>query len=226
MDINKSTSRKIFLAANLAFLIIVAVVCVLPLINVLAVSLSDKSAASGGFVKLWPVNFTTAAYGFVLNRPAFWRAMLVTVERVLLGGTINMALVVLCAYPLSKSKGKFRARGIFTWILFFSALFSGGLIPGYILVYDLGLMDTLWALVLPGATPIFNVILMLNFFRQIPSELEEVAAIDGANPWRTLFSIYRMRRKAPRFSAGDIRRGFQNYALWRYIVCIINMHVI
>jgi len=188
--IKTSVSRRLFLVANLIFIIAVGLICVLPLVHIFAVSFSGKSAASAGMVSLWPVNFTTAAYAFLLNRPAFWQSMGVTFQRVLFGGAINLLLTVLCAYPLSKTKQKFRARGIFTWILFFSALFSGGLIPLFILVYNLGLMDTIWALILPTAVPIFNVILMLNFFRQIPVELDEAASIDGAGHWRTLFSVY------------------------------------
>ncbi len=188
--IGQSRSRKVFLRVNVVLLLFVALICVLPLVHVLAVSLSGKSAAAAGLVTLWPVEFTWTAYNYVLNRPAFWRAMLITVQRVLVGGGLNLILTVLCAYPLSKPVHKFRARGIFVWILFFSMLFSGGLIPGYMLVFNLGLMDTIWSLVLPGAVPVFNVILMLNFFRQIPDELEEAAAIDGTGAWQTLFRIY------------------------------------
>jgi len=186
----ESFSRKIFLIINITVLLFLAVICFLPMIHILAVSLSDKTAASAGFVKLLPVNFTLVAYTYVLNRPSFWMSFYVTLKRVLLGGVINLFLTVFTAYPLSKSNLKFKARSFFAWFFFFSTLFSGGLIPGYMLIFKLGLMDTLWALILPGAVPVFNVILMLNFFRQIPIELEEAAFIDGASHWKTLFRIY------------------------------------
>ena len=160
------------------------------MIHILAVSLSDKTSASAGFVKLWPMNLTTVAYTYVLYRPAFWTSFGVTLRRVLLGGAINLFITVFTAYPLSKSNIKFGARSFFAWFFFFSTLFSGGLIPEYILIYNLGLMDTLWSLVLPSAVPVFNIILMLNFFRQLPVELEEAAFIDGASHWKTLFYIY------------------------------------
>ena len=81
-------------------------------------------------------------------------------------------------------------RTVYVWIFFFTMLFSGGLIPGYLLIQNLNMMDTIWALVLPIAVPVYNVILMLNFFRGIPHELEEAALIDGANQWKTCFKIY------------------------------------
>ncbi len=190
IGIGVSRSRKAFLTTNVILLFAIALLCVLPLVHVLAVSLSDKAAAAGGLVSLWPVNFTTKAYDFVLRKPSFWMSMGVTLRRVVVGGAINLMLTVMCAYPLSKTKDKFRARGLFAWFFFFSSLFSGGLIPGYILVSSLKLMDTVWALVLPSAVPVFNVILMLNFFRQIPLELEEAAAIDGTGIWKTLFLVY------------------------------------
>lgn len=188
--IGLSRSRRLFLVTNVVVLLFVALCCVLPLVHVFAVSLSDKASAAGGLVTLWPVHFTTKAYAYVLQKPSFWTSMSVTIRRVILGSAINLLLTVMCAYPLSKNKDKFRARGVFSWFFFFSSLFSGGLIPGYILVSSLKLMDTLWALVLPSAVPIFNVILMLNFFRQIPTELEEAAAIDGTGVWKTLFLVY------------------------------------
>ena len=182
--------RRIFLFGNNIFLISVAVLCVLPLIHVLALSLSDNTAAAAGVVKLLPVGFTWKSYEYVVGRSAFWVSMWVSVKRILVGGALNLILTVTVAYPLSKEVSQFRARTVYVWIFFFSMLFSGGMIPAYILVKHLNLMNTIWALVLPGAVPIFNVILMLNFFRQIPKELEEAAFIDGAGHWRTLVSIF------------------------------------
>jgi len=161
------------------------------MVHVLAVSLSSGPPAAAGFVKFWPIDFTLDSYNYVLNRAAFWRAFARTLYRVALGVPINIFLTVMVAYPLSKERHRFHARTIYVWIFFFTALFSGGFIPSYILVNDLGLMDSIWALVLPGAVPVFNIILMLNFFRTtIPSELEDASLIDGAGHFRTLISIY------------------------------------
>lgn len=185
-----SLGRKLFLIINSTVLIITAVLCILPLIHVLALSFSSNLAAQAGSVKLLPVDFSTLSYKYVLAKKAFWLSMSVSAKRIVLGLLINMLLTVSVAYPLSKEVEKFRLRTVYVWIFFITTLFSGGLIPLYMLIYNLKLMDTIWALVLPGAVPVFNVILMLNFFRQIPKELEEAAFSDGATHWQTLFKIY------------------------------------
>lgn len=185
-----SPSRKLFLVINTIVLIALGVLCVIPMFHVLALSLSGKTAVAGGSVLFTPVDFSTTAYSFVLKRPAFWNSMGVSFLRVLTGGLLNMALIVLTAYPLSKSKEKFKYRTPFVWFFFASSLFNGGLIPGYVLIRNLGLLDTMGALIFPTAVPVFSVVLMLNFFRQVPEELDEAAQIDGANKFRTLISIY------------------------------------
>jgi putative aldouronate transport system permease protein len=140
-------------------------------------------------VSFWPVNFTTEGYQFIMRNNAFWRAMVVSVERVALGFVINMLLTVLVAYPLSKDSRIFPARTAYVWYFLFTMLFGGGLIPSFLVVKYTGLMDSLFALVIPGAVPIFNVVLLLNFFRQLPKDIEEAAFIDGADHMRTLWSI-------------------------------------
>lgn len=181
---------SIFTICNSSFLIISALLCIVPLIHIAAVSFSSSSAAAAGKVILWPVEFSLNSYAYVARRPAFWHSMLISVERVALGGFINLILTILCAYPLSKEKSEFRFRTFYAWAFFITMLFSGGLIPWYIVIKQAGLIDSIWALVLPGAVPVFSVILMLNFFREIPKELSEAAFIDGAGHWTTLWKIY------------------------------------
>ncbi len=182
--------QKIFNVFNIIFLLAAALSCVLPIVHILALSFSSNNAASAGFVKLWPVQPNFNSYMYVFKRVQFWRSFLISIERVGLGAVVNMLLTILIAYPLSKESHRFKSRTVYVWIFFFTSLFSGGLIPGYMLVYSLKLIDTIWALVLPGAVPVFNVILLLNFFRQLPLELEEAALIDGASHWRILWRIY------------------------------------
>jgi len=172
------------------FLTFAALMCLLPLINVLAVSLSSSNAAAAGYVKLWPVEFTLSSYQYALTKPQFTQAFLISAERVALGYVITMVVIILVAYPLSKEKNVFHARGKYAWIFIFTMMFSGGLIPTYMTIRYLGLLDTIWVLVLPGAVPIFNIVLMMNFFRTIPHEIEEAAFIDGAGHFKTLLSIY------------------------------------
>ena len=185
-----SPSRKSFIVVNSILMVVLAGLCIAPMIHVLAVSLSSSAEADAGFVKFWPVNFNVQSYSYVLEKRMFWDSIGVTLKRVFIGVPINLALVVLTAYPLSKERHKFKMRTLYVWVFFFTMLFSGGLMPSYLLIYYLGLMDTIWALILPGALPVFNVILMLNFFRGLPNELEEAALIDGAGHWSTLFKIY------------------------------------
>lgn len=186
----RTWGQALFASFNYLFLTVISLLCLLPLVNVLAVSFSSAAAIEAGEVMLWPVEFTTRAYGFVAAKQEFLASMWIAVQRVLLGVAVNMAIVILTAYPLSKETSQFRLRTAYAWVFVFTMLFSGGLIPTYIVVKELGLLDSIWALVLPGAVPVFNVILLLNFFRGLPKELAESAFIDGAGHWQTLWRIF------------------------------------
>jgi len=186
---HRTTAGLLFSGVNYLFLTVLALLCVLPVVNVLAVSLSDGYFVAAGMVKIWPVGFTLESYAFVAETPEFIRSIGVAAERVALGGALNMLLTVIVAYPLSKESGQLKGRTLYVWLFVFTMLFSGGLIPTYVLVQELHLLDTIWALVLPGAVPIFNVILLLNFFRSLPKELEEAAYIDGASHLQTLWRV-------------------------------------
>ncbi len=182
--------RILFQIFNYSLLTLLAALCLFPLINILAMSFSSATAVAAGKVSLWPVEFNTAAYEYVLGKREFWKSLLVSAERVVIGVPFTMLITILVAYPLSKERSQLRMRSVYTWLFFFTMLFSGGLIPGYLLIQNLHLMDTIWALILPLAVPVYNIVLMLNFFRGIPRELEEAALIDGANQFQTCFRIY------------------------------------
>jgi putative aldouronate transport system permease protein len=185
---------KRFAAADgvlVAVLGVAAFLSLLPLVNTLATSFSAPAAAEGGFVSLWPVGFTLNSYAKVVTDPQYYRSVLVSLERSVLGVAVAMVVQVLLAFPLSRDPRRFRARPVYLWIVLFTMLFSGGLVPTYILVTKYyRLQDTLWALVLPGAVNQFNVILLMNFYRTVPHELEEAARIDGAGPWYVLTRLY------------------------------------
>lgn len=185
-----SKGRIVFQICNYLLMAFLALACLFPLLNVLAMSFSSATAVSAGRVTILPVEFTTSAYTYVLERKEFWISLLKSVERVLLGVPISMLLTILTAYPLSKDQRQLRARSAYAWLFFFTMLVSGGLIPGYLLIQKLHLMDTIWALVLPTVISVYNIVLMLNFFRGIPKELEEAALMDGASQFRTCFQIY------------------------------------
>ena len=188
--VRESLGSRIFTIINGLFLVLLALMCVLPLVNILAVSLSSNAAATAGLVKLWPVEFTLKSYEYVAKRAAFWRSLGVTLLRCLLGVSLNVLMCILTAYPLSKDNQNLRARTVYTWFFFITMLVNGGLIPQYMTIKSVGILGTIWALVLPGAVPVFSMVLMLNFFRAIPEELEEAAFMDGASHWSILMKIY------------------------------------
>ena len=170
--------------------IFITMCCLFPLLNMVAISFSDKAAASANMVGLVPVDFTTSAYKTLLGESQFWVSFWISIKRVFLGTIINMILTILLAYPLSKSKREFKGHDVYMYIVIFAMLFSGGMIPIYLTIKSYGLLNSIWALILPGAVPVFNVILLMNFFKGVPKSLEEAAAIDGASKLTILLKIY------------------------------------
>jgi putative aldouronate transport system permease protein len=153
-------------------------------------SFSDSAYIAAGQVKLLPVGFTTEAYKVVMQTPRFWTSAWVSIERVLLGVPVNLAMIILAGYPLSKTEETFKARKYYIWYFIVTMLFNGGLIPTYIIVSKTFLMNTIWSLVLPGAVQVFNVVLLMNFFRSLPKEIEESAFIDGAGQMTVMLRLY------------------------------------
>lgn len=187
---DKSLSRRLFLICNYIFMIAVALICVLPFIHVWAISLSSSVAVSMDAVQFWPVEATLDAYKHILNKPEFGRALVVSLNRLVLGTAIAMLMTMLIAYPLSKEPRAFRQRPIYLWYFIVPMLIGGGLIPTYMTIRNYGLLDTIWALVLPSAVPVYHAVLLLNFFRGLPKELEESSVMDGAGHWTILFRIF------------------------------------
>lgn len=190
MRIKESKSRILFRCVNVTVLILLALSCLLPFVNAIAISLSEDQYVSAGRVLFWPKGFTTVPYRYLINRDSFWNSFRISIIRCVLGTAITLVLVMLTAYPLSKDRSKLKGRSLYSWYFFITMLVSGGMIPLYLLINSLKMRNTIWSLVLPGALPAYYVVLMLNFFRQIPIELEEAATIDGAGHLRTLFQVY------------------------------------
>ena len=167
-----------------------ALLCLFPIVNVLAVSLSSSSAAAAGQVGIWPVEFSLSSYAYALTKKSFLTAIAVSLKRVALGIVVNMLLTILAAYPLSKTKRELWGRNYYAWFFFFTMIFNGGLIPWYMTIKQVGLIDNLLALILPNAVQVFFVLVLMNFFRQLPKEISESARIDGAGHWAILWRIY------------------------------------
>lgn len=185
----KSLSRTIFNVFNVMILIITSLLCILPFINLLAVSFSGSAAVSAGLVNFWPIDFTTKAYEFALKGGRFFTALIVSTKRVAIGVTMNLVLMVITAYPLSKSKLKLTGRNYYMGFFVITMLINGGLIPTYLVVNKMGLINSIWALILPGALPVYNMIILMNFMRGLPEEIEEAAMIDGATPIQILIKV-------------------------------------
>jgi putative aldouronate transport system permease protein len=190
MKIKKSFGENVFEVINYTVLAFLGIICILPFIHMLAVSFSSSSAATAGYVGLWPVKFTLSSYEYSFQNPDFIQAFFVTLKRLALGVTTDMLILVLTAYPLSKTNRQMPGRSVLSWIFILTMFVSGGMIPVYLVVNATGINNTIWALILPCTVQAFNIAVLLNFFRQIPKELEEAALIDGASQIRILFMIY------------------------------------
>jgi putative aldouronate transport system permease protein len=186
---DNGVGRTIFHVFNYVILLLTSILCILPFVNLLAISFSGSAAVSAGDVTFWPVDFTTKAYEFALSGGQFFTALLISVKRVVLGTLVNLILIVLAAYPLSKTKEKVMGRNLYVTFFLITMLFNGGLIPTYLVVVKAGLIDSIWSLILPGALPVFSMIILMNFMRGLPEEIEESATIDGAGPFQILVRI-------------------------------------
>lgn len=189
MKIKTSSARKAFVVINYIILTLVMFVSLFPLIHIFALSLSSNSAAQAGWVTVFPVNFTLDSYDYILQKPEFFKSFGVSVLRVVLGTVISVALTIISAYAMSQPDERFHARKYYVWVFLVTMVFSGGLIPLFIVVKSVGIYNSIWALVLPSAVQTFNVILMLNFFRGLPYALTESALIDGANHFQIMAKI-------------------------------------
>ena len=182
--------RRAFYGINAVVLFLIAVICLVPILHVIALSFSGSSAVMAGQVTLWPVKPTLASYNILMQRSDFFDSFKMSLFRVLLGTAVNLVLIMLTAYPLSKNKNQFHGRTVYAWYLIITIIFSGGLIPTYLVVRQMGLINSIWALILPGAVPVWNTVLMMNFYRNLPREIEESAFIDGADHLVVLIKLY------------------------------------
>ncbi|MER5177285.1 carbohydrate ABC transporter permease [Streptomyces sp. NPDC002896] len=165
----------------------VVAVTLYPFLNILARSFSSEEHIRAGDVQLWPVGFNLTTYDLVVSDGMFWRNYGNTVLYTVVGTVVSMIFTTMYAYVLSKRH--LRGHGALVGIAVFTMFFSGGLIPNYILISELGLKNSVWALVLPNAISVFNLLVMRAFFENLPRELEEAAEIDGLSTYGILLRI-------------------------------------
>lgn len=185
----KTLGSKLIRSIFVIILVLLALSCILPLVYTLAVSFSSKAAVAAGKVTLWPVGFTLFAYKEIMKDSNFFLSFGISIARVLLALFISVMAMVMASYPLAKSSREFKPRNIILWIFVFCMMFSGGLIPWYTVMKSYHLTNSIFGLAISGGIPVFNLILVVNFFQQVPKELEEAAKVDGAGPWYILFGI-------------------------------------
>lgn len=175
--IRRSAGETTFDVFNLLFILIFSVAVIIPILHIIAGSLSDGTSYAHGKVTLWPSGFTFDNYGYVMDSASFWHALGMTTKVVVIGTAVNLILTVLTAYPLSKMWLK--GRNKFLMFIVFTLIFQAPMIPSYLVVKNLELINSMWALIIPGALSAFYMLLCITFFRAVPEELFEAAKVDG-----------------------------------------------
>jgi putative aldouronate transport system permease protein len=182
-----TTGEKMFNIINNLLLILAGLSCLLPLLNIVSLSLSDYSAIASGLVGIWPMGINLDSYKALIEGTpilrSFWNSVMITGCGVL----FSMLFTILAAYPLSKSF--FYVRKFFTLAIVFTMLFGIPTIPAFLVNRELGILDTYWALWLPGLISAYNMLVLKSFFENIPEEMGEAAQIDGCSEWRLLWQI-------------------------------------
>jgi len=187
---NNTLGAKMFDYGLIAFVALISLTSLFPIVHNLALSLSSPAMVTGGFVTIYPKEFTFSSYIKLMEDTVFFRTFGISVQRVVITTVLSFIVSLLMAYPLSRSAKEFKLRNVYMWLLVFVMMFNGGLIPFYLIVKQMGLMNSFWVLVLPMIVNVFNIILIVNYFRSIPKELDESASMDGAGPWYKVFRIY------------------------------------
>ncbi|RKN70072.1 carbohydrate ABC transporter permease [Paenibacillus ginsengarvi] len=176
-----------FDAFNVILLTLIGLSAVLPFVYIVSASFSSEHIVAKGTFLLFPTDVTLDAYKYIFSTNTLVRSMMISLYVTIVGTLINLILTSLMAYPLAHHR--LRGRRTLLILVLFTMLFTGGLIPTYIVVKSLGLINSLWALMIPNAISAFNLIILKNFFQQIPDGLQESAKIDGANDMRILLRI-------------------------------------
>lgn len=182
-----SPGEKVFSVATYVILSLIVVITLAPFLHVFSKSISRESAVMAGEVGLWPVGFTLETYRVVLGGHVFWQALRVSIHVTVTGTLLHVMVTGMAAYALSRDY--LIGQRVLTFLFVFTMLFSGGLIPTYLVMRRLNLVGKLWALILPGTISAFNMIILRNYFIGIPRDLEESAKLDGASNLTVFFRI-------------------------------------
>lgn len=184
----KNKQDRLFYFFCYAIVTILTLSVMYPIIFIISASFSNADMVARGEVWLWPVDFSLKAYEIILKRPEIWVGYRNTIFYTVFGTIINLAITLMCAYPMARKN--LRGRGPIMFFFSFTMMFSGGMVPSYMLVRGLGIMNTTWAMVLPGAMNVYNMIVCRTFIQtNIPDEMLEAAQIDGCNNTKFFFGF-------------------------------------
>ncbi|MBH0156634.1 carbohydrate ABC transporter permease [Fictibacillus sp. 5RED26] len=179
---------RIFNFINMSLLLIFTFIIIIPIWNVIVSSFSSgRSLAEGGFV-FWPQEFSMENYRAVFRDETIWQAFFISVAKTVIGASTHVLFCAMVAYAYSKQN--LRGRKLYSALGIITLFFSGGMIPTYLLIKSLGLLNSFWVYIIPALFSFFDVIILMNFFRNVPKSLEDSAKIDGAGDWRIFWSIY------------------------------------
>ncbi|MEE2522218.1 carbohydrate ABC transporter permease [Pseudarthrobacter sp. J75] len=191
MKIHNTPGGRVFDAANYVFLAAIGIITLLPFVYVFAGSFANEAEITRRAFFVWPEQFSFASYEYIFSTPSFVRALVTTVLVTAVGTVVQLIFTVTMAYPLAKRN--LRGRQLILSLVVFAMVFSGGMIPTFLLVKELGLLNSYWALILPAAINPFSLIIIKNFFQELPAELEESAKMDGATEvgilWRIILPL-------------------------------------
>jgi len=185
----KSLAYRMVTVINYVLLAVFSAACILPFLYILSSSFTPAHELALNKFRIIPSNPTLEAYKYLFTTDVIPRSIGNSLLVTLVGTAINMVLTVMMAYPLSHTGAELPGRRVIMGMIIFTMLFSGGIIPNYLVVKNLGLIDSYWAVILPGAINAFNLVVLRNFFSQLPSSLKESARLDGAHDLRILWSI-------------------------------------
>lgn len=184
----KNRQDRVFYLICYAIVMILTLLVLYPIVYIISASFSDSDMVAQGKVWLWPVDFSLQAYDIILKRPQIWNGYMNTIIYTVTGTLLNVAITLVCAYPMARKN--LRGRGVIMFIFSFTMMFSGGMIPNYILVRNLGIMNTRWSIILPGAMSVYNMIVCRTFIENnIPDEMLEAAQIDGCGDAQFFFKM-------------------------------------
>lgn len=184
----KSKENKWFYFFNTLILVLFSLLIIVPIWNILVSSVSSSSGLAGKGLVLWPKGFTLENYRKVFSDSSIPRAFLISVLKTVIGASTHTLFCAIVAYGLSKSR--LVGRNIYTTIGVITMYFGGGMIPTYLLIKSLGLLDTFWVYIIPALFSYYDVVILMNFFREIPPSLEESAKIDGASEFQIFYKIF------------------------------------